>query len=88
MRCQYTCMDVNKMKFEKLGKVADIISVMVYCFFLLGEVGFIIRYSDGTINSDQLLLYTVCIVVIAEILYRDQKGRKKNVNDEVVKNNE
>ena len=50
--------------------------IIVFCFFLLGEIGFIIRYSDGTINSDQLLLYGLCIVVLVEILYKEQKDRK------------
>ena len=65
------------MAYEKLGKVADILYWIISGTFILCEIAFIIRYSDGTINSDQLLLYTVCIVMVIQIMSRDQKDRKK-----------
>ena len=76
------------MVYEKLGKVADILYWIISGVFILCEGVFIIKYFDGIINTDQLLLYTVCIVSVIQILHRGQKDRKKNGNDGVVKNDE
>ena len=65
------------MVYEKLGKVADILRVIVSCVCILCEVIFCIKYYDGIITLDQFLLYSVCMVIFVQILHRDQKDRKK-----------
>ena len=73
------------MAFERLGKVADIFHLIICCIVVLGEVVFIIRYFDGTINSDQFLLYTVCMLVVIEVLHEGRRDRKRENSVEVIK---
>ena len=66
------------MAFEKLGKVADILSLIVCWTFILCEIIVCIRYYDGNITVDQLLLYSVCLVVGVKILSKDRRGSKES----------
>lgn len=78
----------RSMTFEKLGKVADILRMIVYCVCILCEIVFGIRYYDGIITLDQFLLYTVCAIMLVQILHEDKTDRKKEIEVEVIKNNE
>ena len=64
------------MVYEKLGLVADILRMIVYCVCILCVIAFGVRYYDGIITLDQFLLYTVCAMMLVQILHRDQKGQK------------
>ena len=73
---------------EKLGKVADILYWVIPNICILCEISVGIGYYDGIITLDQLLLYSVCIAMLAKITHDDQKDRKKENDKKEMINNE
>ena len=76
------------MKFEKLGKVADILRMMVYCVCILCVIVFGIKQHDGIITLDQFLLYTVCAMMVVQILHEGRQDRNKDTKADEAKDNE
>ena len=70
------------MAFEKLGKMAYILFLIVSSVCILCEIVFGIGYYNGIITLDQFLLYSVCMVMLVEIIHDDREKV-----DEVKENN-
>ena len=76
------------MVYEKLGKVADILRTIVHCICIICVIVFGIKQYEGIITLDQFLLYTVCAMMVVQILHEGRKDLNKDDEVEEMKNNE